>query len=197
MDGTRRPIFGVRHVAPKEFVRFWEQMYSGYDEEFYRDNIGQPLTEERIAGWFAWKNGTPLSAKKIKAVRRYLSPDERIGHAASIEALRNFLNRPGGAIWRIFWLHLQHPRRFPIYDQHVHRAMAFMLKWPRPRLEIPQSNPAKVRMYLEDYRPFFALFSGCNYRRVDRALWSFGRLLRTEYARVYLQFLAAEELRSK
>jgi hypothetical protein len=182
MDGTIWPIFGVKDVALRDFVCFWEQLYSGYDEDFYGENIGQPLTEERIAGWFVWKNGTPLSAKKMKAIRRYLSPEEHIGHEASTSALKEFLNRPGGAIWRIFWLHLQHPQHFPIYDQHVHRAMAFMLKWPD--LEIPDQNPAKVRTYLADYRAFFAHFKDCNHRQVDRALWSFGRFLRTEYARI-------------
>jgi hypothetical protein len=183
MDGTGWPIFGVHHVALREFVRFWEQLYSGYDEDFYQENIGQPLTEERIAGWFVWKNGTRLSAKKTKAIHRFLSPEEHIDHAASTKALQEFLNRPGGAIWRIFWLHLQHPEHFPIYDQHVHRAMAFMLNWPD--LEIPDSNPVKVRTYLADYRTFFARFDGCNHRQVDRALWSFGRFLRTEHCRVF------------
>ncbi len=183
MKGTDWPIFGVHHVALGEFVSFWERLYSGYDEDFYRENIGQPLTEERIAGWFAWKNGTPLSTKKLKGIRRYLSPDEHIGDDASTDELKDFLNRPGGAIWRIFWLHLQHPQHFPIYDQHVHRSMAFMLKWPN--LEIPDLNPAKVRIYLADYRAFFARFDGCNHRQVDRALWSFGRFLRTEYARPF------------
>jgi hypothetical protein len=183
MDGTGWPIFGVQYVALRDFVRFWEQLYSGYDEEFYQENIGQLLTEERIAGWFVWKNGTPLSAKKIKGIRRFLSPEEHIDHGASTVALQEFLNRPGGAIWRIFWLHLQHPEHFPIYDQHVHRAMAFMLNWPD--LEIPDSNPLKVRTYLGHYRTFFARFDGSNHRQVDRALWSFGRLLRTEYRRVF------------
>ena len=29
----------------------------------------------------------------------------------------------GGTIWRIFWLHLQHPQHFPIYDQHGHAGI--------------------------------------------------------------------------
>ena len=44
--------------------------------------------------------------------------------------MQEFLNRPGGAIWRIFWLHVQHTQHFPIYDQHVHRAMAFLVEEP-------------------------------------------------------------------
>jgi hypothetical protein len=137
------PVLGVLHVSSQEFVRFWEQCYSGYDEDFYQRNIGQPLTEERIANWFKWKNGTPLATKKLKTIQRYSSPEERIAFNATSDALEEFLNRPGGAIWRIFWLHLQHPQQFPIYDRHAHRAMAFLLGWRS--LEIPAGNPAKVR----------------------------------------------------
>ena len=46
MDQIRWPVIGARQVASKEFVRFWEQLYSGYDEEFYRKNIGKPLTQD-------------------------------------------------------------------------------------------------------------------------------------------------------
>jgi hypothetical protein len=183
MDGISWPVLSIRQVTPKEFVRFWDQLYSDYDEGFYRDNIGKPLTEERIANWFRWKNGKPLSARKTQSVRRYFSPKESIGPDADKGTLEKFLKRPGGAIWRIFWLHLQHPQHFPIYDRHVHRAMAFMLNWPSPNLEIQPSNPAKVRTYLQSYRPFFARFEGCDHRQVDRALWSFGRLLK-KYGRL-------------
>jgi len=170
---------GFRQVTGEQFVRFWEQLYDGYDESFYRDNIEQPLTEERIKGWFVWKNRTPLSAQKIETIRRYFLPDnERTSRDADTGSLTAFLNRPGGAIWRIFWLHLQHPHHFPIYDQHVHRAMAFMLEWPESDREIPALNLKKINMYLEEYRPFFDRFDDCEYRQVDRALWSFGRFLK-------------------
>ena len=176
------PVLDISQVTPKDFVRFWEQLYSGYSEEFYRENIDLPLTEKRIADWFVWKNGTPLSANKTQTIRRFLAPEEYISHDADAVTLEAFLNRPGGAIWRIFWLHLQHPRHFPIYDRHVHRAMAFMLKWRIP--EIPVRNPTKVRNYLEAYRPFFDRFDDCDRRQVDRALWRFGRFLKSEYGRI-------------
>lgn len=182
MDGNSWPILDVRYVSLKDFVRFWERLYSGYDENFYQENIGQPLTEERIAQWYEWKNGRALSTKKNESIRKYGKPAERIGLETNTDTLREFLNRPGGAIWRIFWLHLQHPRHYPIYDQHVHRAMAFMLK--RTDLNIPTTNPAKVRAYLQEYRLFFAQFHECHFRQVDRALWSFGRFLQTEYANI-------------
>ena len=175
MDTISCPILAASQVPPQDFVLFWDQLYSGYDEDFYRANIGQPLTEERIKDWFTWKNGGRLSANKAKSIRRYSSPEERIDHDVDAVELEAFLNRPGGTIWRIFWLHIQHPPHFPIYDQHVQRAMAFMLNWSE--LETSDDNPKKVRMYLEFYRPFFDRFSDFDHRQVDRALWSFGRFL--------------------
>ncbi len=70
-----------------EFVQFWDGLYTGYDEGFYQRNIAQPLTLGRIAEWFEWKNGTPLSANKAQTIRRYASDDERITHDAGPEAL--------------------------------------------------------------------------------------------------------------
>src|SRR5262249_40139220 len=105
MDVIIWPMLNVCRGSPKDFVRFWEELYSGYDEDFYQENISRPLTKERIAEWFAWKNGTSLSAKKLKTVRRNFSPEEAIERDADAGALSAFLNRPGGAIWRVFWLH--------------------------------------------------------------------------------------------
>jgi hypothetical protein len=62
--------------------------------------------------------------------------------------------REGGVIWRIFWLHCWQPERFPIYDQHVHRAMRF-LQTGKPD-EIPLREADKIRAYLSDYMPFHA-----------------------------------------
>src|SRR5262245_6887902 len=113
------PLLGLHPVTRMDFVRFWERLYSSrYDEAFYQEHIGQPLSDEGIViRWFEWKNGKRLSAKKAETVRRHFLPDtERIGHDADPEAPTAYPNRPGGAIWRIFWLHLQHPHYFPIYD---------------------------------------------------------------------------------
>jgi hypothetical protein len=173
------PVLCQNDVPPEDFVDFWGRLYSGYDEAFYQANIGQPLTEDRILKWFEWKNGTPLSPLKAQSILRYSLPEERLPADAPDDAIQGFLNRGGGAIWRIFWLHLQHPKLFPIYDQHVHRAMAFMLNWET--LEIPLHNPTKVRSYLEKYRPFFSQFADLPSRSVDRALWAFGKFLGSGY----------------
>lgn len=177
------PILTSAPVSAEEFVVFWDRLYSGYDEQFYKANVGKELTVTRIAEWFQWKNGTPLSPLKAKSILRYSSPGELINADADDDAVSIFLNKKGGAIWRIFWLHLQHPVRFPIYDQHVHRAMAFLLG--HPTLEIPIHNPTKVKSYLQCYRAFFAsLLCMGDSRRIDRALWAFGKFLGSEYGKL-------------
>lgn len=163
---TYWPVFGIGHASPAEFVRFWDGLYEGYDEGFYEKNIGQPLTAELVAEWFKWKNGSDLSQSKAESISRYHLDEERIAADARAEELRAFLLKPGGVVWRAFLLHLQYPERFPIYDQHVHRAMAFLKG--QERLEIPLHSPTKARSYLESYRPFFAELEGFGRRKVDR-----------------------------
>jgi hypothetical protein len=179
MDTTPRPfpVIRIDATSRETFVAFWDQHYSDYDQVFYDQNIGKPLSPDLIEKWFEWKNGTKLSEKKKNSILRFSSPDERIEASADNDTLRSLLNRGGGAIWRIFWLHLQHPRNFPIYDQHAHRAMAYLRGWSD--LEIPDSNPRKIDLYLDEYLPYFNSFSPIPHRRVDRALWTFGRFLRT------------------
>ena len=169
--------------ADKEaFVAFWSDRYPGGDDDFYDRNVGQELTEERILGWFEWKNGTPLSARKRNSVltnfvaRRcelaMILPDE-----TPAQILQRFSD--GGAIWRIFWLHCWQPARFPIYDQHVHRAMRFIQDGVRKKedLQIPEKDPDKIQAYIDQYIPFHARFDGLPHRKVDKALWAFGKFI--------------------
>jgi hypothetical protein len=177
------PVLSASDASLKDFVAFWKQFYS-YDKggkDFYQENRPLPLTDAQIAKWFEWKNGRRLASKKAESIRRYFKPTERIRGDADEETLRRFLNKPGGAIWRIFWLHLQH-QHFPIYDQHAHRAMAFMLN--SNNITIPVYNPAKVEVYLKDYCRFFDRFNGIEPREVDKALWSFGRFLNSDFSRI-------------
>ena len=40
------PIHDTSQITPENFVRFWDQMYSADDEEFYRENIGHGLSRQ-------------------------------------------------------------------------------------------------------------------------------------------------------
>ncbi len=178
-DQMQWPVLITINRGRDEFIRFWDKLYSGYAEEFYRGNIGKTLTGNRIQMWFEWKNGGQLSIRKRRSIQQYSSPEERLPLNADQETVRAFLRRPGGAIWRIFWLHLQHPAKYPIYDQHVHRAMAFLLDWGN--LEIPKRDSDKVRTYLDSYLTFCEKFRPLPHRQIDRALWAFGKFLKSGY----------------
>jgi hypothetical protein len=69
--------------------------------------------------------------------------------------------------------------RFPIYDQHVHRAMAFIQTGALE--EIPTDDAQKIASYIHRYLPFHATFAGIGIqsvnRAVDKALWAFGKFL--------------------
>lgn len=163
----------------EEFVRFWGRLYTYENEKLYTENIGQELTEACILQLYEWKNGMRLSGDKLKSVHRNFI--RRRGELAGIDpdiTPGDFLARfdGGGAIWRIFWMHCWQPNRFPIYDQHVHRAMSF-IENSTPE-EIPETDLPKIETYLNRYLPFHAQFQGIDEREVDRAIWVFGKFIK-------------------
>lgn len=172
-------IYQPVEADPSGFVDFWAARYTGYDDAFYDANVGQELTQTRILEWFTWKNGTPLSDLKRRSVlRNFVARRGELDRIGLDETASAFLSRfsEGGAIWRIFWLHCWQPTRFPIYDQHVHRAMRFIEAGVLE--EIPAQDAEKIRVYLDDYVPFYAQFEGIGLRLVDKALWAFGKFLK-------------------
>ena len=170
-------IYEPVNADAKAFIDFWAARYTGYDDDFYDANVGQELTETRILDWFVWKNGTPLSGpKKNSVMRNFVARRHELAQLED-ETASQLLARfsEGGVIWRIFWLHCWQPARFPIYDQHVHRAMRFIQAGVRE--EIPGKDPDKIRAYIDQYMPFYARFDGLPHRAVDKALWAFGKFI--------------------
>lgn len=169
-----------QEATAEEFVNFWSALYDYKNEKKYEENIGKRLTAEGIRDLFYWKNGGPLSSLKSRSVENNfidnLSELERIPQTTTGH---DFLSKfhSGGAIWRIFWLHCWQPNRFPIYDQHVHRAMIFIVSGTLE--EISKDDRRKIQFYFEKYIPFFDGYSNLNSRTVDRALWAFGKFLKT------------------
>jgi hypothetical protein len=163
----------------RSFIDFWADRYAGYDEKFYDANVGQELTEERVLGLFVWKNGKPLSKRKRESViRNFISRRDELEQVSPDESASNLLRRfsKGGVIFRIFWLHCWRPVRFPIYDQHVYRAMRFIESGVLD--EIPRNDARKIRTYLDNYISFQSGFDGATSRQVDKALWAFGKFLK-------------------
>jgi hypothetical protein len=165
----------------KEFVKYWHGIYRDKNEQLYFKNIGKKLTPVRMRELYFWKNGGPLSALKRKSVEvHYISRLPKIADAGKLEAkdwLKQFGH--GRAIWDIFFLHVWN-QKFPIFDQHVYRAMKFIQK--RELCELPTKESEKTKIYLEEYLPFFQameteLRSSTN-RKLDKALWRFGKFLK-------------------
>jgi hypothetical protein len=119
-------IYQPLQANQQQFVEFWSFRYEYAEENLYLNNVGKELTEQRILELYRWKNGMPLSNRKLESVYRNFV--QRRGELEDLQlnvSANNFLAHftNGGAIWRIFWLHCWQPNRFPIYDQHVHCAM--------------------------------------------------------------------------
>ena len=67
-------VYQPKAAAPREFVEFWSQRYRDPREWLYVDNIGHPLTAQRVHNLYIWKNGGPLSAAKLKSIEaNYIS----------------------------------------------------------------------------------------------------------------------------
>jgi hypothetical protein len=170
-------IFQGAKTGVHEFVDFWAATYFDPRESLYTDNIGKPLTPGSVLALFEWKNGGKLSADKEKSVKRHYVTRINDPRPSNVDQfLRSFGTSKGGSIWPIFWLHCC-DQEFPIYDQHVHRAMTFIQGGDSEELD-SLSDAIKVNFYLQRYLPFRKCLGGDG-RKTDRALWMFGKFLKS------------------
>jgi hypothetical protein len=178
-DLVQFPVYVAKNVSIGAFVAYWAPRYQYKNEHLYAENIGRPLTSSRIRDLFEWKNGSRLSLRKERSVEvNYIARVADLKDFPETASAQDFLEEfsSGGAIWRIFWLHCWQPTRFPIYDQHVHRAMT-AIQDHRVE-EIASSDSGKVESYLHRYLPFYELFKSVDSRQADKALWFYGKLLK-------------------
>jgi hypothetical protein len=185
----RQFIYAATPASPMEFVDYWSRAYSFPDEGLYRDNITGPPTAESLADLFKWKIGKRFWRHHRPIIKReFLAGIKKARYlCATMADAREFLDAfpDGGVIYRIFWIHCWQPSRFPIYDQHVHRAMTFLLDG-KPE-ELGDRKPKeKLGLYIERFIPFHRRFQGIDFRRVDRALWTFGKFIKTTIGRKML-----------
>lgn len=168
------PVYDRRIASKSEFLRFWSSAYRYKDENVYEDNIGKELTPDRIETLFRWKNGMPLSETKAASIEQnFIQRSEELDAFRQACEPRAFLDHfdKGGAVWRIFWLHCFSPERFPIFDQHVNRAMTYLQG--RTLQKITASE------YIRAYLPFYEGFTEGDRREADKALWAFGKFLKS------------------
>ncbi|PIQ23443.1 hypothetical protein COW36_09360 [bacterium (Candidatus Blackallbacteria) CG17_big_fil_post_rev_8_21_14_2_50_48_46] len=165
-----------KHKTSCEFITYWSSKYIYSDEWKYDQNISltKPFTKESREQLFQWKNGTGDRIAQHKMNGILLNyPLHFCG-----DIKRRYLNasQSGGAIWNIFYAHCLEPENWPIFDQHVYRAMQFLKKGSI--LELSQKNKDKYEVYLNEYINFFKSFSGHPQREIDKALMCFGKYLK-------------------
>jgi len=166
-------------ATPVEFVSFWSEQYRYDLEHLYAENIGLPLTQDRVWNLFKWKNGSEeIAAKKRKSIQTvYIQQLNNLPKLNTHQEGHDYLKTlSGGAIWAIFWLHCLNAQLFPIFDQHTYRAMARIEALPTK--EIPGNRAEKIAAYFRLYIPFTQKFKDTSARELDRALFSYGRFLK-------------------
>jgi hypothetical protein len=168
--------FAIVSKDKSEFVTHWSSKYvfKVEDERKYTDNIGKPLSPASLRELFEWKNGiSKIAAKKVDSIARNYPVAFQGDQAARYLDHR----QPGSAIWNIFYLHCLSPSAWPIFDQHVFRAMHYMQHGAVH--EIPSTSKGKYEAYQAEYIPFLKQFHHPQARRVDMALFAFGKFLKT------------------
>lgn len=191
-EDDRRFIYVPQGVSHKEFIEFWAPRYYDAHESLYTTSILGPHTDQTLRDLFYWKEGAQFFKKKWPAmlenfVSRRTEAQALPPTISAEDFLANFSK--GGRIYRIFWLHCWFPNRFPIYDQHVHRAMTYIQTGEGEELTELRDEEA-IKSYIEKYIPFHQQYAaielpfdecrdGIPSRKADRALFVFGRSLLT------------------
>jgi hypothetical protein len=190
----KKIILLKKNVSTVEFINFWSNLYNYSDKEnIYLKNINSNiLNNHTLLLLFKWKNGSRLSYPKQKSFdKNILSKIETINILKSNFNLSLFLKEFNNisTIWKIFLLHIINPKMYPIFDQHVFRAM----KYIRFSIieEIPVDNKHKEKVYFDEYVDFFntlksELPENFNNKKIDEALWSIGKFLKSGYKKTLL-----------
>jgi hypothetical protein len=170
-----------------DFINFWSEQWTEKDKlkdrQFYQPYIGQPLSSEGLLNLFDWKNQTPLSAKKRARVMAFVSQLDDLQRLPKDTEADVFLKKfsHGGAIWRVFllhcWSHAAGGTKYPIYDQHVHRAMTIIREDQCEEI-VGWNDDQKIDAYLKRYVPFFRSFGSDKSQKLDQALMIFGRFMK-------------------
>lgn len=163
----------------EDFVNSWRKFYNRSNDYKYAPIESEsPLTPESLLSIFEWKNGMPLSKLKLNSIANLGLKIELINQLRSSFDVVTFEREFGhmSFVWRKFLMHAIQPSLFPIYDQHSHRAVDFLLSEQNPR-ESEAFYVNKFVTYIEAWK------GNQNYKHVDEALFEFGKFIRSPQAR--------------
>ncbi|OLS33750.1 hypothetical protein [Bacillus sp. MRMR6] len=182
------------------FVSYWESLYayspkhSDGNDLYFRNIMKDVFSTEDIKELFYWKNGMKLSGKKsmiVDDICKEINLINELKHSHLeyvTSSLPKFMNRDG--VWQIFLLHILKPDYFPIFDQHTYRAYQYLQTgFIRKITELKDLN----EFYQTTYLPFIheKLINTATVEerirkigRMDRALFAFGKFLKSGYVKL-------------
>lgn len=171
-----------------QFLEFWSKFYiDAKAENFYTDTIDNPqFSDEDIRSLFEWKNGMKFNehVQKEASLKNVISKLDVVNQLKLNFDMNVFNSNFSemSPIWKVFLLHVIQPSRYPIFDQHVYRAHVFITN--REIKEIRESRTFKEDYYFNIYLPYYNTLipHASDSRMIDKALWSFGKFLKTLYA---------------
>lgn len=181
-------VLQYNNIDQEQFINFWSKYYLDSPKEIlYTDRINNSkFSKGDIEKLFEWKNGMKINDHIMKrtSVGRIVSKLSICNDLKSNFNMSVFESNFQGisAVWRLFLLHIIQPTRFPIFDQHVYRAHFFLENGIIQ--EIKESNQFKWDYYHRVYTPYFEILKThtLDLRKIDMALWAFGKFLKTTYA---------------
>lgn len=169
------------------FITFWSQLYSYSNEVIYKKNISKKVFDaESIQELFICKNGMRSSDLKQKSLNnKIIDKLGVINYLKSKEEfeldLFNYEFKSLSAVWKIFLLHIIQPKKFPIYDQHIHRTFLFIHKKEFSNLSNTSiKNKQKEAFYFNEYLPFIDENEIKDLKKLDEAFFAFGQFLNTK-----------------
>ena len=196
------------------FIKHWSDLYEIQNkniEPLYEENIKKNPTEETIERLYIWKKGGNLPSNLKRGIEKnYKAPlCGYLSSPPSHEHLEDrYLNykdsQSGGMIWNIFYLNILSKNEklnrelefeYPIFDQHVYRAMCFIQSKDITELgnqaqeqnfeELDSQKRERVFIEYKKYREFYkgieknidGYFKETDQygRKIDRALFLFGK----------------------
>jgi len=174
------------------FINSWSKLYSYSNEDIYSKSITKELlTTTDIKNLYKWKNGMKLSVLKQKSLDTKIKDKLSIINAfkksdsIDVEAFKIEFKKVS-AVWKIFLLHIIKPNKYPIYDQHIHRAFLFIHNEDWSNIANTMSDKAKEQFYFKRYLPFIEAENIKDLKKLDEAFFAFGQFLNTRnYSKIF------------
>lgn len=180
-------IFKNQTTSLNEFIDFWKQLYvDTNDKLLYSPTIAKhEFDGTDIQKLYEWKNQSILSSKKQKSLdekikgKLNLINQLKTQENIDLDVFNEDFSNLKTAVWRIFLLHIIKPEKFPIYDQHIHRAYNFIHGLPYQDIDDKIKDKLKLDFYFKKYLPFINdECKGISLKKIDEAMYCFGQFLK-------------------